>query len=330
MKNILLLSATASAINCIRSLTRRPDVRLFVTDANRHASGLYLPGVTPIVVPPARNLTEYRRALDEIIGTHRIDALIPSSDHDIAAVMKLLHSGWGPNCALFRPPYEAFRILSDKARLAAFLRGKVAYVPRSFREAEVDEFPVVVKPVSEGGSKGVEFATSRSQVAHAAAAIRTRFGGDVAIQEYIPGDVGSIHMVVLLYGASGEYLMGVPMQSHLTFMTWGGGGNAGVIVDEPILVEQSREIIALAGGWRGPINVEFKRHQANGRFYLMEANCRLNGYSYLTTMNGMDFPSAIVSILAGEQPASLVCPPASERSNFILGFRELLVSEWCC
>ena len=29
----------------------------------------------------------------------------------------------------------------------------------------------------------------------------------------------------------------------------------------------------------------------------MEVNCRLNGYSYLTTMNGLDFPAAVVDLL---------------------------------
>ena len=70
MKNVLVLSATASAINCIRSLTRRDDVRLFVTDANPYATGLYLPRVTPLVVPRAKDLDSYRQALDEIIRRH--------------------------------------------------------------------------------------------------------------------------------------------------------------------------------------------------------------------------------------------------------------------
>jgi predicted ATP-grasp superfamily ATP-dependent carboligase len=94
-------------------------------------------------------------------------------------------------------------------------------------------------------------------------------------------------------------------------------------------VRQSLQIIALAGGWKGPINVEFKRHEENGKYYVMEANCRLNGYSYLTTMNGMDFPAAVIDLLWNGSVPRIVCPPTAERRNFILGFREYMVPEWC-
>ena len=62
--NVLVLSATASAINVIKSLQDEPDIKLFVSDISRYASGLYQSGVTPIIVPPARALDEYRAALD--------------------------------------------------------------------------------------------------------------------------------------------------------------------------------------------------------------------------------------------------------------------------
>jgi len=111
-------------------------------------------------------------------------------------------------------------------------------------------------------------------------------------------------------------------------MTWGGSGNAGVIVDEPEVIRLSERVIELAGGWKGPVCVEFKRHDDNRRFYVMEANCRLNGYSYLTTMNGMDFPHAIVDLLRDGHTSRLTKYKRSGTRNFVLGFREKVVDGW--
>jgi hypothetical protein len=59
----------------------------------------------------------------------------------------------------------------------------------------------------------------------------------------------------------------------------------------------------------------------------MEANCRLNGYSYLTTMNGVCLPRVVLALLTGDALPPISVP--SERSrNFNLGFRETLVEKW--
>lgn len=53
----------------------------------------------------------------------------------------------------------------------------------------------------------------------------------------------------------------------------------------------------------------------------------MNGYSYLTTMNGANYPRAIVNLLAGKDTA-FSFRSRQQKKNFILGFRETLVDEW--
>jgi predicted ATP-grasp superfamily ATP-dependent carboligase len=326
--NVLILSAAASAINCIKSLTRDAALRVFVTDSSRHACGLYLDGVTPLVIPRARDLDGYRAALDDIIRRHAIDVMLPTSDRDVEGVLSLLQAGWRPGTKLFHPPSPAFRILGYKNRLMEHLAGSEIPIPRSYAYGDDHGFPVVVKPVSEGGTKGVTIAGDRLQLESAVTQLRQTYGNDFVIQEYIPGGTGSIHMVTMLYDHSGELVSAVVMRSSLTFMTWGGGGNAGAIVDEPEPVRLAQSAVKLAGGWHGPVCLEFKQHAGNRRFYLMEANCRLNGYSYLTTMNGIDFPRAIVDLLVYERTERLPRSPQSGEKNFILGFREKVIARW--
>ena len=92
MINILILSATASATNYIYTLKDRIDIKLFVTDASKFASGLYVDNVTPFLVPRAEDLDNYRDALNKIIEDQGIDILIPTSDYDMSGVMKITHS----------------------------------------------------------------------------------------------------------------------------------------------------------------------------------------------------------------------------------------------
>jgi len=327
--NVLVLSATASAINYQKALACRPDVRLFLSDASPYASGLYGPGVTPVLLPRARELDRYRDALDNVIRRHHIDILVPTSDHDMEGTIELCRLGWDPPVALFRPEYEIFRTLTHKARLMDALQQHGLEVPRTYSHSDEVRFPAVVKPAREGGSKGVWIVQDRRELNDRLAQVRASFQGEVVMQEFIPGDTGSIYVALLLYGQDGKVYGEVASHSHLTFMTWGGGGNAGVVVDEPGLLIQAKGIIAALGGWKGPVNLEFKRHQGNGRFYLMEVNCRLNGYSYLTTMNGLNFPSAVVDLLTTGRTDYLFLPPKQQARNFVVGFRELPVDAWC-
>ena len=288
--NVLVLSATASAINYQKALAGRSDVRLFLCDASPYASGLYGPGVTPVLLPRARDLDRYREALDRAVKQHDIDILIPTSDHDMEGTMELRQRGWGPPVAMFRPDYEVFRTLTHKARLMDTLQArglsKGVEVPRTYRHAD----EVCVFPQSSSRKRA-----RRRQQGRLDRAPPSRAGRPAGPRpQKLPGRSG--HAGNTSPGAHREHLRRpAPLwprwgklytseaasHSHLTFMTWGGGGNAGVVAHEPELLAQARAIIAALGGWAGPVNLEFKRHQDNGRFYLMEVNCRSQRRSQL-------------------------------------------------
>jgi len=99
------------------------------------------------------------------------------------------------------------------------------------------------------------------------------------------------------------------------------------MVDEPNLIQLTADVVEATGGWRGPINFEWRHHETTGAFYLMEANCRLNGYSYLTTMNGVCLPRIVLALLTDE-PLPTVALPTERNRNFVLGFRETIVDRW--
>jgi predicted ATP-grasp superfamily ATP-dependent carboligase len=327
-RNVLVLSATASAINVIRSLQHDPDIKLFVSDVSRYASGLYQSNVTPILVPAARASEQYCVALDCIIAEDKIDIIIPTSDRDVEGVVTLLSRGWDPEVAMFRPSYEAHRLLSDKWRLARHLRACGLPAPATWQDLNEATFPAVIKPLREGGGKGVAIVRDCSEAKEAVGRLQKRYGPDFLIQEYVPGGAGSVYVSLMLFDPNGGLIANTVMRSSLTYFTWGGGGNAGSIVDDAEIESVSRQIIEASGGWRGPLNLEFKRNSETGRLFLFEANCRLNGYSYLTTMNGMNYPRAMVELLSHPESASISLNPPPVKKNFVLGFREKLIGDW--
>jgi predicted ATP-grasp superfamily ATP-dependent carboligase len=230
---------------------------------------------------------------------------------------------------MFRPPFEAFRILSHKGRLMAHLAERLPkIVPFTSTGGGVQDptlpFPLVIKPTGESGGKDVIIVPRGSDFEFGLTRIRERHGSGFVVQQFIPGRT---YVCTLVYDQEGRLAIAVGMRSHQTFFTWGGGGCAGEMVDEPELVRLSEDVVEASGGWSGPINFEWRRHADTGAFYLMEANCRLNGYSYLTTMNGVCLPRIVLALLTGDQLPP-VTEPDERRQNFVIGFRETLIRDW--
>lgn len=328
MKNVLILSGTASAINIINALENVEGIQLFVTDASKYATALYNANVIPFLVPRARNHKEYKAAIDKIIIQYNIHYLLPTSDHDMEGVMALINDGWRPNVKMFSPDFSVYDRLTHKAKLLKGLEVNGLGIPKVYSINEPIDFPVIIKPSREGGGKGIWTVKNQEELNERYEVIKRQYGDDIIIQEYIPGGAGSIYVALLLYDQNGNLCGEAASRSLLTYFSWGGGGNAGELVHEPELLNLAKRIVEESGGWKGPLNVEFKRHSESKKFYIMEVNCRLNGYSYLTTMNGMNFPQAMIDILSGSKPSFLSISNAKKRKNFIISFIEKEVPEW--
>ena len=330
MTNLLVLSGTASAINYIHALRDVPDLRLFVTDSNAYCPGLYHSWVTPIVVPRARDGAAYREALDIAIAKHRIAVMIPTSDYDMEAVLTLINEGWNPPVRMFRPSLQQLINLVHKAQMIEVLGTKLPeHVPRIWKPPlpplENMRYPLVAKPIGLSGGWGVAIAQDAVQLKGAIDRLTREHGDNYVVQEFIPG---STYVLAMIYDEAGKVAVSTAMRSHLTMFTWGGGGCAGELMDVPEVHELGARIVEAAGGWKGPINMELRRHTETGIWVVFEVNCRINGYSYLTTMNGLNLPLVALSMLTGRKLPALEPVPPPEQVNFVLGFRETPITAW--
>lgn len=324
--NILILSATASAHNLINALRDRQDFQLFVCDCNRYAYGLYYKKIKSFLIPRARDFKKYVSTLKNIVKENNIHVIIPSSDHDMEAFSKILaleiDLGEGVNYFKFNP--VIFKLMNDKKELANALSSlDFIKFPKTYTEKNVD-YPCIIKPTNEGGSKDIYKVFDANTFQNHLINIKKKYKNDFLIQEYIPGKIGSMHVVLLLFDEKGNLINSMITKSSRTMFSWGGGGLAGKLVENNELIKKSLKMINYLGGWKGPINIEFMEYE--NEFFLIEINCRLNGYSYFTTLCGNNFPKQIVEILSKKNEISK--PSLNKNKNFDTYIKERIIYKW--
>jgi len=150
--NILILSATASAINYRNALRDREDLKLFFTDISPFASGFYDEKVTYCLIPRSRDHEAYQKALDGLIAKHKIDLLVPTSDHDMEGIAHLRRNGWNPPVKMFDFEPDRLDLYTHKYKVIDRLQSLDQMVPRLYKSPEEYRFPLVIKPTREGGS----------------------------------------------------------------------------------------------------------------------------------------------------------------------------------
>ena len=79
----------------------------------------------------------------------------------------------------------------------------------------------------------------------------------------------------------------------------GGVAQAGITVKNKTLNQIGTAIMKNIKGWRGPFVAEFKYYK--NKYYFMEVNPRLFGYTALAAEAGINFPLLICNILEGKK-----------------------------
>jgi carbamoyl-phosphate synthase large subunit len=162
---------------------------------------------------------------------------------------------------------------------------------RDGREHDWD-FPVIVKPRSGAGSRGVRLIDDRAALG--------ALGDDesIIIQEHLPGEEFSVDV---LAGLDGAVIAAVPRSRERVDS---GVSVAGRTVRRAELSDTASEV-ARAIGLSGVANVQL-RYSANGVPALLEVNPRFPGAMPLTIAAGVDMPSLLLDLVVGRDvPASV-------------------------
>jgi carbamoyl-phosphate synthase large subunit len=280
-----------AAVAVMKSLRHDPDVQLLAADMDPWAAGLYL--VQPearTVIPPG-----LQRDFAEIVRQRcvalEVDVLIPTVDCELRPLAAAREAFASCGVALLLTSDRTLGLTLDKLALARCCAG-VARVPRTEPlDGALDPagwtYPVIVKPRTGSGSRGIGMIASAGDLAAAARASDE----DMIVQEYLPGQEYSVDV---LADEQGRVVSAVP---RVRERVDSGVSVAGRTLHDPEL-EQLAAAVAGATGLTFIANVQCRRDQA-GRPALLEVNPRAPGALPLTVASGVDMPRLALDALRG-------------------------------
>jgi carbamoyl-phosphate synthase large subunit len=292
-----------AAIAAMKSLRADESVELIAADMDPWASGLYLvPAGARTLIPPgaAPDFTEVLLTRCLTLGVH---VVVPTVDSELRPLARERDAFTAVGIGLLLAPVAALDVILDKLALVERCVG-VVRTPRTepFGPA-VDpaswSYPVVVKPRTGSGSRGVIIVDSAAQLA---ALDRSPA---LIVQDFLPGEEYSVDV---LADASGHVIASVP---RLRARVDSGVSVGGLTVQDPE-VEWFGRAVARATGITYVANVQCRR-DGEGRPALLEVNPRMPGTLGLTIASGVDMPRLALDALLGR-------PVPAE-----LGFRDMAV-----
>lgn len=278
-----------AGVAVLRSLLRRPGVEVYAADMDGWAAGLYLvPADRRRLVPPGAE-PGFARAIGELCAEDRIDVLFPTVDAELLPLADTREELRSAGTTLAAPATETLRLCLDKAALAERCAPTVRVPDTRVLEGSAPDadwrFPVIVKPRSGSGSRGVRLVADRD-------ALRA-LAPDPAllVQELLPGEEYSVDV---LADASGRVVAAVPRTRSRVDS---GVSIAGTTVRDPDL-ERAASATAEAIGLVGVANVQLRR-DVSDRPALLEVNPRFPGALPLTIAAGADLPALALDLALG-------------------------------
>jgi len=275
-----------AGVAVIRSLVQRDDVEVFAGDMDGWASGLYLvPADRRRILSPGKSPT----FVDELIALcaeDGIDVLFSTVDVELPPLARRRTE---LSAVLAAPTLDTLETCLDKfalaVRCAPLLRTPVTHLVGPASSAAEWDFPIIVKPRSGAGSRGVRLVHSRADL--------DALGDDDSLiaQELLPGDEYSVDVIA---AADGHVVAAVP---RTRTRVDSGVSIAGLTVRDPEL-EATATAVAQAIGLTGVANVQLRR-DTKGVPALLEVNPRFPGAMPLTIAAGVDMPSLALDLALG-------------------------------
>ncbi|HUU46668.1 MAG TPA: hypothetical protein VM118_13130 [Acidobacteriota bacterium] len=302
------------ALGLIRSLGRR-RVKVCCVSHYRLAPGFFSRCTrrSKRVPSPDNSPAGYRAALRALIGTWRVDLLIPVGYSSVAAVA----SDPDLHAKTVAPDEGLFERASDKWAMVEVARAAGLSVPQTALIGKVEDVHhfldqrmlggdprIVVKARREGYGKGASYVASAAECEQVMQPYASAGSTEptVIAQEYVEGN-GAGYFALAWRGRVVREFM------HRRRREWppeGGFATAAESIYDEHLARDGRALIA-ALGWHGPAMVEF-RVNARGRYFI-EFNPKFWGSLDLALACGADFPGDLCRLTAGEDLTGRACPP---------------------
>lgn len=304
---VLVLDADLPpALTIARSLHRKGVLVEIASHESKPIAGYSNTIVKRLRYPdPLEHEFDFIEWVAERLADPRYDLVIPVTERTVTPLLK--HRSGLADARLAMAGSDGLAVVLDKSRTVALAEKLSIPSPASRLVSSVAEaheaaaalgYPIVVKPVSSVGGRGmqnvqltVSYALNPSQlsskVGHA-----LQYGGAL-LQERFEGDGVGIELIA----DHGKVIYAFQhLRQHEVPLTGGGSSLRMSVPIEPSLMDASEKLMrALA--WHGVAMVEFKRNSVTGQFRLMEINGRFWGSLPLAVEAGADFPAMLYELL---------------------------------
>jgi carbamoyl-phosphate synthase large subunit len=285
-------SAPAQAfIRGLREQTELP-VRLVGVDTVAHSAGLFDCDARYTV--PRADDERFLAAIETICRAEAVHVLAPVGHFELALfadAAPALRAATGVHVISNSP--AAVALASDKRASALAVAQHGVAVPAVYDATNLAEVPVpvIVKPTSGAGSRGVTVVRERSALLPA-----LELAGDAPlIQDYVEGQEYTVDLVL---AADGEVLAAAP---RIRVEVRAGQSYKGVTVDDPDVQDAARRCV-LALGLTGQGNVQLIKSSDDGRCYFIEVNPKFAAAMGLTIGAGLNIPLLYVKLALGLVP----------------------------
>ena len=303
-------AAAPAGINTIKSLKMANfSGQVIGTDSDSLAPGAFLADLFS-VMPEAKEESLFVDKLFELVKTHRITVLMPSSGFDIYQYSKYRKELLEFGAYAVVSDTVALEDCQDKMRTFQELSPRFK-VPFTTTESEkIPSLPIIAKPRFGKGSKDIIMIEHESDLRYVTAKY-----DDMIFQQYLPG---TEYTVDVLSDLNKDPLFAVP---RIRLQTRDGISTKGRIVCDHKIEEDCMNI-AKTLGIRGPCCIQMKETE-EGEPQLVEVNARLGGGTIFTTLAGANIPALILDLVNGKK----ISIPKISEITVIRYFEEIVVHE---
>ncbi len=283
-------------LQAFRAAARRLaiDLRLVAVDRSPTAPGMAV--VDAAHVAPSSDSDEYVDFVRDVIARERVDALIPTIDHDLPVLAASKPALRAAGCVPLVCDPDVVRIGRDKVETFRFLKSRGIDTPETWTLEDVlarreHRFPYFLKPRYGFAAIGARRVADVDEL---------RFHGqciDAAIvQEFVAGQEYTLDAYVGLGGATRCVVPRARWQVRA------GEVIKGVVVKDRDIMEAGRRVTDMLGpGAVGVITLQcIVTPERHIRF--IEINTRFGGGAPLAIAAGADFPGWLMRELLGEAP----------------------------
>jgi carbamoyl-phosphate synthase large subunit len=277
-----------SGISILRDLLDEP-IELIAADIDPFAAGLYLvePGRRAIL--PRGDSPRFADVLLEICRDQDVDLVIPTVDTELLPLAERRDDYAEAGVALIMASRRTLDACLDKWVLAQLCRDAVRVPETHLVDAGFDpgavELPVIVKPRSGSGSRGIRLVERREELE------ALERDGTLLVQEHLPGTEWSLDVIARADG----HVAGVVPRARLKVDS--GIAVTGRTLHDARLDAFARDVSRLID-LTTVANVQVKE-TADGEPALLEVNPRFPGTMPLTIAAGIDMPKLAVGEALG-------------------------------